>query len=37
VVSDPDLDPAELQTEAQVSGDEAGASADEELEAAHQG
>ena len=35
VVSDPDLDPAELQTEAQVSGDEAGASADEELETAH--
>ena len=34
VVSDPDLDPAELQTEAQVSGDEAGASADEDIEAA---
>ena len=33
VVSDPDLDPAELQTEAQASGDEAQATAEEELEA----
>jgi cyanophycin synthetase len=33
VVSDPDLDPAELQTEAQASGDEAQATAEVELEA----
>lgn len=31
VVGDPDLDPAELQTEAQAAGDEAGATAEEEL------
>ena len=33
VVGDPDLDPVELQTEAQASGDEAQATAEEELEA----
>jgi cyanophycin synthetase len=36
-VGDPDLDPAELQTEAQASGDEAQASAEEELEAGQPG
>jgi cyanophycin synthetase len=33
VVSDPDLDPVELQSEAQVAGEQAGAEADEEVEA----
>ncbi|TQJ50902.1 cyanophycin synthetase [Phycicoccus sp. SLBN-51] len=37
VVGDPDLDPVELQTEAQASGDEAGATAEEELEAGQPG
>lgn len=37
VGGDPDLDPAELQTEAQAAGDEAGATAEEELEAGQPG
>jgi len=37
VVGDPDLDPAELQTEAQAAGDEAGATAEEKLEAGQPG
>jgi cyanophycin synthetase len=37
VVGDPDLDPVELQTEAQAAGDEAQATAEEELEAGQPG